>query len=443
MTGRRLASVSLWEWLAAAGLLAIPWLVVLVCFWPGHMNGDTLYQLQQVRTGDITDKHSPVLQWLWHLVWPLGVGTGWALAATTAAFLAGAYLLLRASLRPVAAAGGAALVALSPQVVGYLGGVIRDTWFAALVVLTFGLLAAAAGRQGRARLALLAAAVVAAWLALATRQNAGSAVFVALALVPVLGLGWLGALARRWPGWSPRRRVLVAGGIGLGACVLLIASQLALSAVIGVRSDRPEEFLYSQDISRITESTGDRSEPAKGSDADETRDNWLRTVSAHPFAYARVRAEMLLDNLAVTRRPVVVYHPGIDPNEQGFVIANPGENEAMLDYLEAFSDPALGGTPVHWVWIYLLLCIVAAALFMRGPVGPLFVAGSMGLAMVTFQLGILAFAITPGYRFEYVTVVCGALLGLLLAARLAFRRWPAVRSALGCPASGAEGAPGG
>ena len=86
----------------AAAVLALTVATVSFVFWPGHMNADTLSQLEQVRTGSITDWHAPVVQWLWHLVWPLGVGPGWALAAAVAALAAGTYLILRVVLRPPA-----------------------------------------------------------------------------------------------------------------------------------------------------------------------------------------------------------------------------------------------------------------------------------------------------------------------------------------------------
>ncbi|MSO41701.1 MAG: hypothetical protein EXQ70_07410 [Solirubrobacterales bacterium] len=414
-----------WEWAATALVLAIPWVVVSVCFWPGHMNADTLYQLQQVRTGDITNKHSPVLQWIWSLVWPLGIGAGWALSATALTFVIGSFLVLRSMLRPLAAASAASVIALTPQLLGYLGTVTRDTWFAALLLLSFGLLVEASKREGRGRVALLVAALAAAWLCVATRQNAGGAMFVAFGVGAVLALPWAPRIRGIWSGWGWALRVVAAGSAGLAICLGCIGSQLLLNEAVGVRSDAPEEFLYEADLKGIADHKGEKV-------GEVTRTSWWASIRDDPATYLDTRADLLLDNLGVTRTAQVVYHPGIDPNDQRFVLKNPEEDEVAVDYLALFSNDDLDGTIIHRVWIYLAVCVLAAFVFIRpGRPPPLVVAGSLGLAMLSFQLGHFFTLIIAQYRFEYVTVAAGAVLGVLLACFALFERYPRLRAALG------------
>src|SRR5687768_15146519 len=86
---------------AVALLLLLPIITVAVSFWPGHMSADTLSQIQQVRTGDFTNLHAPLLMWIWRPFYlHLGAGPGWVLTAQLLTFVLGCYLVLRAAFRP-------------------------------------------------------------------------------------------------------------------------------------------------------------------------------------------------------------------------------------------------------------------------------------------------------------------------------------------------------
>jgi hypothetical protein len=87
---------------------------------------------------------------------------------------------------------------------------------------------------------------------------------------------------------------------------------------------------------------------------------------------------------------------------------------------------------LHAVWIYLLICVPAAIAFLcRGIEPALRVAGALGFSIVLFQLGVLTMVMTAQYRFEYVTVVAGSVLALVLAARLASRYAPLLAARVG------------
>ena len=49
---------------AALGLAAVA-LFITACFAPGRMNFDTVFQLNEVASGDFTNQHATVLEALW------------------------------------------------------------------------------------------------------------------------------------------------------------------------------------------------------------------------------------------------------------------------------------------------------------------------------------------------------------------------------------------
>src|SRR4051794_33730396 len=74
----------------ACGLmLLVPVVLVSLSFWPGHMNADTLTQIDQVRNGQYTNQHASLLLRLWAPFWDLGVGPGMVLTGQVIVFVAG------------------------------------------------------------------------------------------------------------------------------------------------------------------------------------------------------------------------------------------------------------------------------------------------------------------------------------------------------------------
>ena len=261
-----------------------------------------------------------------------------------------------------------------------------------------------------------------------------------------------------------------AAASGVAACVAFAISQLALAAAVGVRDARPEQSLYVYDLAQLSDRTGQVLLPAEAFPAqdlellrsrassatigpliygpapvkwpadeavvDALEESWIDAIGAHPLEYAGARFELLLNELGLSGPVRWVYHPGIDPNDQGFALANPDLDEKAVGYLSLFNaETASGennGTIVHEVWLYLLICIVTAIAFLRrGTEAGLRVAGVLGLAIVLFQIGVLAMVMTAQFRFEFATVVAGSVLAVVLAARLLRRLWPAAAARLG------------
>ncbi len=413
-------------------ILLMPVAILLLSFWPGHMSADTLVQIDQVAGGYLTNQHAPLLLALWTPLWDLGIGPGWVLTAQVSAFAAGCYLLLRATLGRLAAALGASAIVLFPPVFGNLGILGRDAWFVSTLLLAFGCAATAARRTGRARVAWLAGIVLMSWLCLAARQNAAAA--VALALVALVAL--------LLPAWASRRRlvaVAVAGGLAL--TLGLMGMQVVAQNALGVQDVNPEQYLYMYDLGALSHDEhrnlfprsvlfGDISDiearwnkdsmaalvypsdaPIHPWPLPEPRERalastWRSQIGKDPLAYLNERARLWLRQVSVTRDPVWIYHPVIDPNNREFAVRFSGPNRAAKRYVEAFAiNENLDGGPLFWVWPYLLACAALAVVLLRRRSAPVLVLGALALAAVTYQSGLFVGAMGTVFRFEFPIVV--------------------------------------
>jgi hypothetical protein len=448
-------------------LLLVPIVTVAVGFWPGHMSADSLSQIAQVRSGDFTNQHAPLLMTLWRpLYLHLGAGPGWILTAQLVTFVAGCYLVLRAAFRPVGAAGATTLVCFLPPVFGMLGYVGRDTWFAALLVLAFGLTVRATMTRPPARWVWMGAAVIIAWLTLASRQNAAASVVIVCIVLAYL-------LLAQWRGWeriAPRRLSgrwrlgLTATVAGIALTIVMMSTQLAGNALLGVRDVNPEQYLLIYDLAALSERERENLFPReamrqRGMEPVDTywnidnmngyvfsnpapipaplssegvaalRESWLDAVGNDPLEYLDVRVDLFLRQLTLTRSAIWTYHPVIDPNPFGYVVRFSGPNSAAKDYVEAFATPQLDGGWIYSVWAYLLVAVAATAVLLRSSRGwPLAAVGALSLAALTHQAGLFLGALGTGYRYEFVVVVIGSL-GAAVLLRVAWNRFRRARHA--------------
>ena len=141
----------------------------------------------------------------------------------------------------------------------------------------------------------------------------------------------------------------------------------------------------------------------------ELGEAWREAVVDHPRTYLGVRWDAWMHQLSIGAPPVFVFHPGIDSNELGYEIAIPALNEVATDYLRLFvSNEFLDGGVVFTVWVYLLLCGVAAVILLPRPGAPRIV-GLLALSAWTYQAGLFFGTMATQYRFEYPVVVIGLL----------------------------------
>lgn len=414
-----------------AVIVLVPLALIAFCFWPGHISSDSIAQIRQARDGDFTDQHAPLLMALWYPWYHLGFGPGWVLTLQLVVFGLAAYLLLRAALRPLGAAIATALISLSPVLFGMLGYLSRDVWFTELTLLTFAcVLRATLSTAHRTRWTV--AALVAAWLALASRQNAGAAIFPALA---ILAMPLVASRVR--PG---ARRVAGAIGGGIVLTLALMATQIPANLAIGTDEVHPEQFVMMYDVAALSHQNHENLfprdvMPARGtrpiddfwnidsvnsymygkghpiqkplSDArvSSLRSAWIDAIKGDPLGYLEERWQLFTHQLAFSRSAVWVFHPGIDTNSLGLSAAHPGADRRASDYVQHFGDKDNNGGLLYRVWIYLLAGIVVGALLIRTRRPALVVLGALGLAALTLQAGLFFGTMSTQYRFEFPTIV--------------------------------------
>ena len=124
------------------------------------MSGDTLAEISQVRSGAFSDYHAPALLSFWRLAWLVIPGTWYVLVATVLLFVTATYAILRTAFAALAALLVTATITLSPMMLGYLGVLSRDTWFAALTLAQAPVHGCAASHPGWCRVVVFPRAIL-------------------------------------------------------------------------------------------------------------------------------------------------------------------------------------------------------------------------------------------------------------------------------------------
>jgi hypothetical protein len=431
---------------APALLLLIPFLIVLVSFWPGHMSNDSLDSFLQARDGGLTNQHSPLLNTIWGLGWDaFNAGPGWVLALAVSTFLLGCYLLLLGVLRPLWAAIAVCVISFWPAVFGMLGYVSRDVWFTSGILLVFGLVTLAGRHEGRIRWLALGAALFVAFFANATRQNAAPALWPACILMAGLALpAWRSHRGK--PAASRRRALVGAFALGTVLTISLVVLLRVVTAPMDVKDNAPQEQIFAYDLAALSEQdqknlfprllfpdrsmapidarwnvdtvapfvfppTATFAVPLPEKQADALGDAWRDAIVDDPLGYFEERTTLWLRQIALTRRAVFIYHPAIDANQFGFKIKFTEPNEIAKDYVEAFAvKPTLDGGPFHAVWVYLLVCLAAAiVLIRRSRPWALLVIGAAAFGAIAYQSGVFFGAMGTQYRWQLLVVAVGLL----------------------------------
>jgi hypothetical protein len=190
--------VPAWALSAAAGMAG-----TVLTFYPGYLDSDTDWQLEQARSGFFDDWHPPAMAWVWRQMLPLIDGPGGPFLLNSAMFWVGFALLMHSSVRrPRLATALTLLIGWAPWNSAVLALVWKDAAFGAAMTLGFGLLS----RGGRAT---AAAALLPFTYAALVRHNGVAAFFPAATLVAWRALGELTL------GGSPRRHAVRSLALGL------------------------------------------------------------------------------------------------------------------------------------------------------------------------------------------------------------------------------------
>ncbi|HEY5947536.1 MAG TPA: hypothetical protein VIV40_18660, partial [Kofleriaceae bacterium] len=200
-------------------ILLAAWVAVLVYAFPGYMNFDVGEQLYQIRTGQVTDFHPPMMGGYWRIFEVFVSGPFPMLMLQTSLYIWGLYTLLSMRVAKPTAAWITAAFVVFPPLLTPMGMIWKDAQMSAF------LMAGTALVLKRCRWARV--------LGMVLFIAAAGVRFNAPAALPFL------TIAAAW-GWTSRGR-LVALGL---AVALTLASILLAGAINKVLTDEPAYNWY-------------------------------------------------------------------------------------------------------------------------------------------------------------------------------------------------------
>jgi hypothetical protein len=221
-------------------LALVPALLTVFAYWPGLMNWDPVRQYGEALSGQITDWHPPIMQWLWRRFIPHWPGPAPMLLVQVALWWGGLALLAARARAAKRARLGWALLAcgLLPVGLALTGAIYKDCMMAGALASAAGL---AAWRKGRAAWLVLPLAAGLLLFASALRFNGFAATMpLAVALLPA-------ALRRT------RLRLLLTAAVTSG---LLLATVPLINAASGAKPSGVQLSLMIFDLGGITEHSG-------------------------------------------------------------------------------------------------------------------------------------------------------------------------------------------
>jgi hypothetical protein len=430
------------------------------------MDADALSQIREARTGRFLDWWSPILDWFWRLLFLLHISPGFVVLGSTSIFVLSLYAILHCFLSRWTSTAWSVAMCLFPPVFGFLGSLQRDTWFGALTFAAYAstlrayndpdptsrrVLRTARGLQSR----LIALSLIAAWLAIATRQNG------VIAIAPAVVIDAHLVLRRCLPRWSAYSHGWLRRLAQLPAKFLAIAVGLVLLAIFGgsqnvltyhvidATQTYPEQELFEGDLAQLSLRTHqillppfifpsqdpavlahfaspytvlpliagpahplDRSADAapypsfvNGADDARLRSDWVHAITSHPTSYLDYRWHFWLHLIAWNAPAYEPYHPGFDRNEWGYKATFPTLDRTVQRYLGHFSSRNLTGGALYRIWVYLLIGIAISVDLLRRSRGALArVIGCYSAAIIVYYGGYFFLAMGNGFRWAWLMV---------------------------------------
>jgi len=468
-------------WLALAACAAAS--LTAYAYWPGLMTWDPVRQYGEALSGEITDWHPPMMQWVWQRLLAIHPGPAPMLVLQLGLYWGGLALLAAAIRRDGRRGLAWAVLAcgLLPLGMALTGAILKDCVMAGALLAATGLLAWRGGRGGASGLAAAALLLFAATL----RFNAFAA------CLPLL----VALLPRAW--WRSWPRLLATAAV---ATAMLVAAMPIANRLIGAEPSGVELSLVIFDLGGITEHGGASVFPEEMAVRDPVRANhrcynpnkwdsysdwvepecplgftawnddvapdgvkpypfWLRTVLTHPLPYAEHRLTHFAINTRLlplpdaTERPVPVTTA---PNPWGFRVS---DNRVLhlLDALAVASAHTPLGWPIVWMAVALGAAIAGWPRRRQGGKAASLAEGAwaegqatartrlivpLALSSLLYGCGYMVFSVASELRYHLWTELA-ALLAAVLAAggaplprrRLAWSCAPPVLAVLACIAT--------
>jgi hypothetical protein len=415
----------------AAGACSSLWLS-----WPGQLSPDSVWQLQQGRSGVFNAWHPPVMAWLLGRFDALSPGAPGFIVLDTALGFGGLFAFAALAPRPrIAAIVLAGALGASPLLLTYQGDIWKDVLFADAAVAGFAALAWVARVWDRPlrRWGLVALAFALFALAALTRQNG--------LLIPLWGAAGLAVIAGCAGGSKARAIRLGVGSLaGCVAAVMMASYALALHSdgepaqarqlawlqvwdlagavqndpyldFAGLEHDAPDAAVFVRQAAPSWTPT--RVDPLLGlPGADAALDDanaaigraWRRMVLTRPDLYARVRLADFGQLLATPRlmdcRPLFI---GLDGPPEILAALHLKPHDAAKVALGRRYALAFVGTPVLSHLVYGTLALVMLILAVRDRARPeSVVIVAMLVAALSFTVSFLIIGVACDYRYLYL-----------------------------------------
>jgi hypothetical protein len=418
-------------------LIGLGMATIAVSYWPGVMIDDARWQYQQSVDNAYEDWHPPLMAWIWHYTMLLLPGPGPMLLLQLGLYWAGiALIAIWLYCRGQPRLGiAAACVGWLPVPLALMGSVTKDCLMTGALTLAVGLLLwsktvlnRAAGR------ALGILALVALLFAAALRVNAF------LACVPLA----LTVLPKRFTCTIPR----VALAALVSAAIFFITPSLIATALHAEDTDSQFSLIIF-DLGGITEHSGVSQFPdlhvanpvavnhrcydpyqwdsystwartpcpfgfapfqSLVDDGDiSPRSIWLRSIAAHPLAYAEHRLTHFNQStwFVVRDNPDPPAWKQSVPNPWNFRV-RPNPALTAVDTIADWTSRTPLGWPVFWIAIAL------AVLILRRAAGLTDYVTAVAASAFLYGTGYLIFGVATGMRY-YVWVITGAAIATVLA----------------------------
>ena len=427
------------------GAVALLVALVAATFWPGVAMYDTVAQYGQVLSGKVDDWHPPVMVRLWQLLHRLGPSTAPMFFLQTALYASGFALIVAALVRQGRWRAGvaAAILALSPLLLGWQMVIVKDAQMLGALIAAFGIIAdhRLTGRKTSAG----AIAIVGLLLTYATLVRANAA-FATVPLVMLVSPGPRKMLAR---GMTAIVAILVVLGVSplinhdlFGASSSGVAKTQPLFdlAAIAVAAPRASSPFTSSERAQIAArhcvknffwdpigdptACGPITARLNGRNEADLYIELARSAGAHPLAYGMHRARhwnsterwLVEPNLPDAAPPIEA-----EPNDLGLVTPSSPIAEAWQDAagLEA-------ATPLGWpiVWTLVGLLLLPGAWRRRSDP-----AGGLALALLasalTLEASFMVISIASDLRYHLWPMAASGLALILLGndPRLRRREW--------------------
>lgn len=441
------------RWLSDDVVARLPLLVTIAAaaftiltFYPGFMSHDSFRQMEQARTGVLSDSHPPLLVYFWVVAEFFVVGPFLMLVGQVTLVYSGLLLVSReVSGGPWMRSALVLFVAVYPPTASILGTVWKDIWMVGFLLWAV-YLATRAYHADKNRHWWGLGAIVAMWLAAGMRHNAVAAI-VPVAVV----VAWI--MLPTWFGERSWLRLGTATAAGVLVSVALFGLVSAFSAAVVDKSGSVWQVLADYDLAGISVRQGELlvpehrlragttladvegryseravmwlySQPCEGTSPEcaavfrtttndawleDLRATWVTAIAEHPTSYLAHRMQVFQEVIGLTDNRV--WAPFYDDRftdrlRDAEWVTPPSRFAAMVGGVYE----RLGQTSLYKVWLYLLGLVGLAV-----PVGIAVVrsGGRDGVAAAILTTSGLLYvasyyplAASPDYRYSHWAVLC-------------------------------------